>query len=275
LAWLPTECFAAAGTVRLVNPDLDAALTALDGRHRILVFTGAGVSTDSGIPDFRGPDGLWTKLDPDDYTYDRYVGDASFRQETWERRFESPFLGAQPNPTHHAVARLHHAGLTVGIVTQNVDGLHLKAGLPAPSVVEIHGNAGQVHCLGCGAEPALAHVRRRWEAGDPDPACEACFGILKTKMVFFGEDMPEKEMIRAWAMVGEADAVLVIGSTLSVYPAAYVPLEIVGRGEPMVIVNRGDTDHDRLASVKLDGGAGEIVPPLVDALIASQRTARR
>jgi NAD-dependent deacetylase len=258
-----------------VNPDLTPALAALAGRYRILVFTGAGISTESGIPDFRGPDGLWTKLDPDDYTYDRYVGDASFRRDTWERRFESPFLGAEPNPAHDAVARLHHAGLTVGTVTQNVDGLHLKAGLPASSLIEIHGNARQVHCIVCGTEPSLAQVRRRWEAGDPDPACEACGGVLKTKMVFFGEDMPEKEMTRAWAMVGEADGVLVIGSTLSVYPAAHVPLEVVGRGEPMVIVNRGGTAHDRLASVKLEGGAGEMVPPLVDALIANQRTARR
>lgn len=258
-----------------MNPDLAPALAALEGRHRILVFTGAGVSTESGIPDFRGPEGLWTKLDPDDFTFDRYVGDRTFRRETWERRFESPFLGAEPNAAHHAVVRLHEAGLAVGTVTQNVDGLHRKAGLPAPSLVEIHGNAEQVHCIACGAEPSLAEVRRRWEAGDPDPACETCGGVLKTKIVFFGEEMPEKEMARAWVMVGEADAVLVIGSTLSVYPAAHVPLEVVGRGEPMVIVNRGGTDHDRLASVKLEGGSGEIVPPLVDALIANQESARR
>ena len=258
-----------------MSTDLAAAVAALEGRRRILVFTGAGISTESGIPDFRGPGGLWTRLDPNDFTFSRYVSDAAFRRESWERRFDSPFLGAEPNAAHHAVVRLHDAGLTVGTVTQNVDGLHRKAGLPAASLVEIHGNAGQVHCLACDAEPALAEVRRRWEAGDPDPACETCGGILKTKMVFFGEDMPEREMVRAWAMVGEADSVLVIGSTLSVYPAAYVPLEVVGRGAPMVIVNRGGTDHDRLAAVKLDGAAGETVPPLIDALIASHESRHR
>ena len=258
-----------------MNHDFTPALSALDGRHRILVFTGAGISTESGIPDFRGPGGLWTKLDPNDYTYDRYIGDAAFRRETWERRFESPFLGAEPNSAHRAIVRLNDAGLTVGTVTQNVDGLHRKAGHPAAALVEVHGNVGHVHCIACGAEPALADVRRRWEAGDPDPACETCGGIVKPKIVFFGEEMPQKEMLRAWAMVAEADAVLVIGSTLSVYPAAHLPLEVSGRGDPMVIVNRGPTDHDRLAAAKLEGGAGEVVPPLVDAIIASQPTGHR
>lgn len=252
----------------MVVTDVATAAEALAGRRRILVFTGAGISTESGIPDFRGPNGLWTKLDPNDFTYERYVRDPQWRIETWARRFDSPFRGALPNPAHGAVTGLFRSGLSVGCVTQNVDGLHAAAGLPEAVLVELHGNASKLHCISCGAEPGLEATEARWRSGEPDPGCPDCGGILKTKVVFFGEDMPQREMVRAMAMIDEADAVLVIGSTLSVYPAAFVPLEVVDRGHPMVIVNQGPTDHDRLAAVRIDGLAGEIVPSLVSALAA-------
>ena len=247
--------------------DLERAAEALEGRGRILSFTGAGISTESGIPDFRGPNGLWTRLDPNDFTYDRYVSDREWRIETWHRRFDSPFRDAEPNQAHMAITELYRAGLSVGCVTQNVDGLHAAAGLPAGALVELHGNASRVQCIGCGHEPGFAETEARWRSGDVDPACPRCGGILKSMVVFFGEDMPQREMTRAWAMVEEADAVLVVGSTLSVYPAAFVPIEVVERGHPMVIVNQGDTDHDRLAAVRLDGPAGEMLPSLVSALV--------
>jgi NAD-dependent deacetylase len=248
--------------------DVASAAEVLAGRHRILVFTGAGISTESGIPDFRGPDGLWTRLDPNDYTYARYLDEPAFRVETWERRFDSPFRGAKPNAAHHAVTALYRAKRAVGCITQNVDGLHAAADLPAAALVELHGNASELHCIGCGHEPDLEETESRWRAGEADPPCRHCGGILKTRVVFFGEDMPRREMIRATAMVDEADSVLVIGSTLSVDPAAFLPLEVVERGGPMVIVNQGITDHDRLATVKVDGPAGSIVPALVSALVA-------
>lgn len=245
---------------------IEEAASVLSDRTRILVFTGAGISTESGIPDFRGPDGLWKRIDPDDYTYDRYVSDREWRIETWGKRFESPFLDAAPNPAHHAVTRLYDMDRSVGCVTQNVDGLHRRAGLPDGVLVELHGNAASLHCIGCRDEPDFAAVEQRWRAGDPDPACTSCGGILKTKVVFFGEEMPRREMVRCWAMVEEADSVLVVGSSLSVYPAAFVPLDVVERGHPMVIVNNGPTDHDRIAAARLDGKAGELLPALVAAL---------
>jgi len=248
--------------------DVASAAEVLAGRSRILVFTGAGISTESGIPDFRGPNGLWTKLDPDDFTYQRYVSDRQWRMETWERRFASPFRGALPNAAHVAVSDLYRSGLSVGCVTQNIDGLHAAAGFPRGALVELHGNASKVHCISCGDEADIDETEARWRSGEADPSCSVCGGILKTKVVFFGEDMPQREVTHAWAMVAEADSVLVIGSTLSVYPAAFVPLEVVERGQPMVIVNQGATDHDRLAVVKIDGQAGEIVPTLVSTLIA-------
>jgi len=245
-----------------------AAAAALEDRDRILVFTGAGISTESGIPDFRGPNGLWTRLDPDDFTYRRYLEDERFRIASWERRLDSPFVGATPNPAHHAVTRLWREGRAVGCITQNVDGLHADAGLPASVLVELHGNAARIHCIECGDRPERDLVRARWEAGDADPRCERCGGILKPAVVFFGEDMPRRAMLRAAALVAEADAVLVVGSTLSVYPAAFFPLEIADRGDPMVIVNEGPTEHDHAAAVKVPGKAGALLPLLVDRLLA-------
>jgi NAD-dependent deacetylase len=245
------------------------AAEVLFDRERILVFTGGGISTESGIPDFRGPDGLWTRLDPNDFTYARYVGDAEFRRRSWATRFDSPLRDARPNPAHLAVTLLHASGRSLGCITQNIDGLHAAAGLPDEALVEIHGSASRVHCIRCGAEPDPAATEERWRSGDPDPACLSCGGILKTKVVMFGEDMPRIEMERAAAMALRADSILVIGSTLSVYPAAFIPIEVVEQGKPMVIVNQGATDHDRLASVKLDGPAGTLVPALVSTLTAA------
>ena len=248
---------------------IDQALDALAGRRRILVFTGAGISTESGIPDFRGPQGIWKRFDPADYTYDRYIMDPDFRAESWGKRFRSPYLGADPNDAHHAVTRLWESGRSVGCVTQNVDGLHAASGLASEALVELHGTANRIHCIACGDEPEFDEVEQRWESGEADPACRRCEGILKTTIVYFGEDLPFHATTRAWHMAEQADAVLVVGSSLSVYPAAFVPLDVVDRGNPMIIINRGKTDHDFRAAVLIDGAAGEIMPELVDRLIDS------
>lgn len=249
-----------------MSESFDAAVAILGPRRRILVFTGAGISTESGIPDFRGPNGLWKRIDPDEYTYRRYVTDGEFRKTSWGRRFDSPFLGAEPNSAHRAIVDLWKSGRSVGCVTQNVDGLHVRAGMPQDAVAELHGNAARIGCISCGDEPDRGSVRERWEAGEADPACERCGGILKPKIVFFGEELPSEAIDRAGEMVQAADAVLVIGSTLSVYPAAFFPLDVVDRGHPMVIVNQGPTDHDALATVRLEARAGLVVPDLVTAI---------
>ena len=245
---------------------IDQAVTTLADRTNILVFTGAGISTESGIPDFRGPQGLWKRVDPADYTYDRYVNDPEFRVDTWGKRFRSPLLDASPNEAHLAVTRLWEMGRVVGCVTQNIDGLHIAAGLGPSALVEIHGNARRIHCVACGDEPQFDDVEQRWESGTQDPECLRCGGILKTKVVYFGEELPPQATYRAWEMAEQADAVIVIGWTLSVYPAAFIPLEVVDRGNPMVIVNQGPTDHDFRAAALVDGAAGQVVLELVDRL---------
>ena len=248
---------------------IDQAVETLAGRKRILVFTGAGISTESGIPDFRGPQGIWKQFDPSDYTYDRYIDDPGFRRESWGKRFRSPYLGADPNDAHRAVTRLWDAGRLIGCVTQNVDGLHAAAGLVPEALVEMHGTANRIRCISCGDEPEFDEIERRWESGEADPTCRRCEGILKTTIVYFGEDLPLDATTRAWHMAEQADAVLVVGSSLSVYPAAFVPLDVVDRGNPMVIINRGETDHDFRATVLVDGAAGEVLPELVDCLTVS------
>ncbi len=248
---------------------IDQAVETLAGRKRILVFTGAGISTESGIPDFRGPQGIWKQFDPSDYTYDRYIDDPGFRRESWGKRFRSPYLGADPNDAHRAVTRLWDAGRLIGCVTQNVDGLHAAAGLVPEALVEMHGTANRIRCISCGDEPEFDEIERRWESGEADPACRRCEGILKTAIVYFGENLPLDATTRAWHMAEQADAVLVVGSSLSVYPAAFVPLDVVDRGNPMVIINRGETDHDFRATVLVDGAAGEVLPELVDRLTGS------
>jgi len=234
--------------------------------RRILVFTGAGISTESGIPDFRGPEGLWTRMDPADFTLERYLRSRTTRRRSWRMRMNAGALDASPNAAHRALVGLWASGRMIGCVTQNIDGLHQKAGLPEEAVVELHGNAHTTVCLGCGDRRPTAEALRRVEDGEDDPSCLLCGGILKTAVIYFGEMLPPAATAAAFDMAEEADAVLSVGSTLSVFPAAYVPHRVAQRGRPFVIVNQGPTDFDHLASVRLDAPAGTAVPALVSAL---------
>ncbi len=242
------------------------AIAVLGDRSNILVFTGAGISTESGIPDFRSPGGLWTKLDPDDFTLSRYLSDPAVRERSWNARFPRLFGGAAPNAAHHAIVDLWKAGRMIGCVTQNIDGLHQAAGLPPHTIAELHGNADGIACHACGRPANPVDVEARWRAGDLDPRCLACGGILKSTVVFFEEMLPGEPMEQAYAWVSEADAVISIGSSLSVFPAAFIPLEVVGRGHPLVIVNQGPTEFDQRATVLVGGKAGTALPQIVDAL---------
>ena len=248
------------------------ATAVLDGCSNILVYTGAGISTESGIPDFRGPDGLWTKVDPDDFTIDRYLSSSQRRVEGWRMHAAGELWGARsqvtPNAAHHSVTELWHAGLVSGVITQNVDGLHLEAGISTDALSEIHGNVRMAVCVQCRNRQPIEQVLTRVDAGEADPCCLKCNGLLKSSTVMFGEMLPEDQIRKATAFADRADAVLVIGSTMSVYPAVDFPLSVARRGAPMVILNQGPTNHDRMAAVVVEGRAGETVPALVRSLLA-------
>ena len=249
---------------------IDRAVEVLSGAAQIMVFTGAGVSTESGIPDFRGPEGLWTKLDPEDFTIFRYMTSRRVRVKRWRLHRRGELWGARskvrPNAAHLAIADLWKAGRLSGCVTQNIDGLHQAGGLPDDLVAELHGNVRKSGCMKCPAEWPTEEVLSWVDAGQEDPVCPMCGGMVKTATVLFGEMLPDREVQKARFFSAMADGILVIGSTLSVYPAADIPASAARNGVPMVIINLGPTDHDHLARVKIDLPAGEAVPALVAAL---------
>ncbi len=258
---------------RAARKKMAKAVEILSAAGRILVFTGAGISTESGIPDFRGPDGLWKRVDPGDFSLGAFMENPAARRRYWtamrnERLVATSF---QPNRAHQAIVDLWEAGRLAGCVTQNVDGLHQAAGLPEEMVAELHGTAATVTCLDCAAVEPLTAMLERLDAGDPDPVCEACGGVLKPSTVMFGEMLPPEPMSRAARWAHDADAVLAIGSTLSIYPAASVVAKTARRGKPLVIVNQGATEHDDLAAAKVDGPAGTVVPKLVAEVVGELR----
>ena len=242
------------------------AAEVLQAHLPILAFTGAGISTESGIPDFRGPNGLWTKMDPADFTIEKYLADPERRKRGWRMHAEGSLWGARatlvPNAAHLALVDLYEDGRLVGCVTQNVDGLHITAGLPEEAVAEIHGHVRQVRCYNCGSTWPTEIILRRVDEGEVEPRCEACKGIIKTTTVMFGENLPTEVVGKAWKLADKAEAVLAIGTTLGVWPAAEIPLAMVRAGKPMVIVNEGKTEMDRLATVRLEGRAGTVVSDL-------------
>lgn len=251
---------------------VEQAAEVLGPAEQILVFSGAGLSTESGIPDFRGPDGLWTRVDPADFTIDKYVQDRNLRIRGWKMHIAGELWGArsavEPNEGHLAIVRLHKAKRLAGVVTQNVDGLHYKAGLEDDMVAELHGNVRYTRCLTCGARWPTETVLQWVEAGQEDPKCPKCGGLVKTETVMFGEMLPEREVRQASLFLAMADAVLVVGSTVSVWPAAEIVMKAGFQAKPIVIINQGETEADHIAAVKLDSGIGEVLPNLVDRILA-------
>ena len=236
------------------------------GARRVVVLTGAGISTESGIPDFRGPQGLWTKNPGAEKmaTLSHYVSDKAVRERAWKHRMESGMWTAKPNAGHHALVRLEQAGNLHLLVTQNVDGLHLAAGTSLGKLVEIHGNVREVVCLDCGERAAMERALARVRAGESDPPCRSCGGILKSATISFGQGLVEHDLHRAERAANECDLMLAVGSTLSVYPiAAIVP--IAKRiGARVVIVNAEPTEMDDLADAVVRGPIGVLLPRLVD-----------
>lgn len=235
---------------------------------RIAVLTGAGISTDSGIPDFRGPDGVWTR-DPDAERYstiEHYLADPELRVRAWQWRMTNPAWTAVPNAGHRALVELERAGRLELLVTQNIDGLHLAAGNDADRVVEVHGTMRSARCVRGDWRGPTVEVLDRVRAGEPDPPCPECGGILKTSTVFFGESLDEHDLQRAFDAAAACDALWCIGTTLQVYPVAQMVPLALRNGAQVVIVNQGRTPFDDAATV-LRGPISELLPQLVDAVV--------
>jgi NAD-dependent deacetylase len=245
------------------RPDL-ARLIA-DAR-RMVVFTGAGISTESGVPDFRSPGGVWSKMKP--IYFQDFVGSEEKRREAWTRAFsgKAGWVGAKPNAGHFAVARLVEQGKVAAVVTQNVDNLHQDSGVPAERIVELHGNASYAKCLECGERHELAELKDSFLKVGEIPYCRRCGGLVKTATISFGQPMPAGPMARAEAAALDCDLFLVLGSSLVVYPAAGFPLLAKRNGARLAIVNREPTDLDGYADLVLHD---EIGPALSAAVAAN------
>ncbi len=233
--------------------------------EKVLVFTGAGISTESGIPDFRGADGIWSKYDPEDFTIQKFMSDKRARKLHWDLLSDGDLsmFKADPNPAHHAITELKNTGKLYGVVTQNVDGLHQKAGLPDEMVLQLHGDLSHARCLDCGSRFPMQTVVE-WIGADIDePVCENCSGMLKPDAVLFGEQLPFEVLSEAEQRSRDCDLCIVLGSTLSVYPASLIPRYASEGGAKLVIINLGPTELDSWADIRIEGKAGEIMPEIV------------
>jgi NAD-dependent deacetylase len=235
-----------------------------DAEH-VTVLTGAGISTDSGIPDFRGPQGVWTKNPGAERTstISHYLNDPEVRRQSWQQRLSSPTWRAEPNSGHQALVELEHQGRLVVLVTQNIDGLHQKAGSDPELVLELHGTMHRVVCWTCGDEGPMPPVLERVRAGESDPHCRTCGGILKSATVSFGQSLDPMIVRQAEEAVLHSDLFLAVGTTLGVYPAAgLVPLAHA-RGVRITIVNAQPTPYDHIAAAVVRGSISEVLPELV------------
>jgi NAD-dependent deacetylase len=240
-----------------LDRDTDALRRLIAEAERIAVFTGAGISTDSGIPDFRSPGGIWTRLAPIDF--DAFLASAEARREAWRRKFASDAMirNAKPNRGHRAVAELVHRGKAGAVITQNIDGLHQASGIPEAQVIELHGNTTYAHCLDCAQRYEIDDLRVVFERDEAPPLCAQCGGFVKTATISFGQPMPAEAMRRAEIETRAAELFIVLGSSLVVYPAAGFPELAKHNGAALAIINREATPLDRLADLVLRGAIGE------------------
>ena len=236
----------------------------LRGSRRAVVFTGAGISTESGIPDYRSPGGIWSQYRPIDF--DAFLTSEEARREYWRRKFDTheTVMRAEPNAGHRAVAELVRRGKVAVVVTQNVDGLHQASGVPRDRVIELHGNTTYAHCLSCKKEYDLEPIRKAFLADRTSPVCAACGGLVKTATISFGQAMPRDEMRHATAEARSCDLFLAIGSSLTVYPAAGLPALAKQAGAGLVIINREQTDLDHLADLVINGEIGPTLEAVLD-----------
>jgi NAD-dependent deacetylase len=237
----------------------------IEARHAV-VFTGAGISTESGIPDFRSPGGVWSQMRP--ITFGEFVGSEAMRREAWNRVFSgvTKWVGAKPNAGHLAVASLVASGRVSSVITQNVDNLHQDSGVPAGRVIELHGNATFARCLDCGLRHELAVLKQSFLGHGEIPVCRDCDGLVKTATISFGQAMPREAMARAEAETLACDLFIVLGSSLSVYPAAGFPLAAKRNGARLAIVNREPTDQDPSADLVIHEGIGAVMSAVTVAI---------
>ncbi|MDP6707188.1 MAG: Sir2 family NAD-dependent protein deacetylase [Alphaproteobacteria bacterium] len=235
----------------------------LETAHRAVVFTGAGISTESGIPDFRSPGGLWTKYKPIDFQ--DFMASEEMRREAWRRKFamDDTMSQAAPNRGHRAVSALVERGKVSAVITQNVDGLHQASGVPDPQVIELHGNTTYARCLDCFERYELGPIKQAFLADETLPICEACGGIVKTATISFGQSMPDMQMAQAQHETLAADLFLAIGSSLVVYPAAGFPIVAKRNGSKLAILNREPTDLDDIADVVVNAEIGDSLGGIV------------
>ncbi|MFD0559691.1 NAD-dependent deacetylase [Stackebrandtia endophytica] len=247
------------------HSDMSRVRDLIDGATSVTVLTGAGISTESGIPDYRGPDGAWTK-DPDSAKYvdiDFYVNDPDIRRRAWIRRSEHPAWTVEPNDAHHALVRLEAAGRLRGLITQNIDGLHQKAGSAADKVLELHGNLFGVVCLQCDDVTTMRSALDRVAAGEPDPACLQCGGMLKSTTIFFGQNLDPTVLRASAEAAADCEVFVAIGTSLTVHPAAGLVGVAVEAGAQVVICNAQATPYDSVAHTVIREPIGQALPAII------------
>ena len=247
-----------------MDQDVTAFRQMIKTSNKIAVFTGAGISTESGIPDFRGPNGIWNKVTPIDFN--DFVSSEDVRRESWRRKFsgDDMMTGAEPNAGHLAINQLVQMGKVSHVITQNVDGLHHRSGVPEEQIIELHVNANYTTCLDCGHRYELEDIKRSFLADESLPSCTLCQGIIKTATVSFGQSMPAKEMKRAEEATFACDMFIAIGSSLVVYPAAGFPRMAKQNGAMLAILNNEPTDIDLVADLVLHRQIGPTLSAVVD-----------
>jgi len=233
---------------------------------KILVFTGAGLSTESGIPDFRSPGGIWDKYDPSDFYYQKFISDERAREKYWQMSTEAYQLmkGAVPNLAHTSIKTLEELGKLLAIVTQNIDRLHHRAGNSPENIIELHGTTFSVSCLSCGKKYDRDVIEDRLRSGIKAPYCDDCSGILKPETISFGQSMPEDKMAESIRHAHECDLCIVLGSSLVVYPAASIPVYAVENGAKLMIINRDETPLDQKAHIVIHDSVGKTLGEIIE-----------
>lgn len=242
----------------LMNDQIEKIADFIVNAKRIVIFVGAGLSTESGIPDFRSPGGVWDKYDPENFYFENFLSNEASREKYWQMATEmyESMKDAKPNQAHLAVAELEKLGLLDCLITQNIDGLHFKAGNSPEKVLELHGTAMYVRCLGCNKQYDRDAIQLRIARGDKAPRCHECTGLLKPATISFGQSMPERETREAYERSAICDLFIVIGSSLVVHPAAYMPVVAHKGGAKLIIINRDDTACDDIADILVKAQAG-------------------